>query len=556
VIRVLSIGVALGALTTADAAQAQDQAGAQDRAVAQDRAGSQGQAGARRVVATPYIELGQVLDADLNSGDVLTYSTIAAGIDVAASSARINGQLSYRYERRIAWDDKVGDDDIHTGLARVSAQVARGLTLEAGGIATRTRSDIRGAAPGVLVGNVDNVSQVYAVYAGPSYATYTGPVAVVASYQAGYTKVESPSFTAVPAGQPRLDYYDDSFGQVAGLSLGVQPGQILPVGLTASGGWEREDSGQLDGRYEGWRVRGDVLAPISPYVALTGGLGYERIETSSRSALTDTAGAPVVDRNGRFVTNEASPRQIAYRTDGVYYDAGVVWRPNRRTSAEAHVGKRYGSVSYTGLLTYQASEHVGFSADVYDSVTTFGRQLRTGLSNLPTSFLSARDAFTQQYNGCIFSTSGATPGGCLNDVFQSISTASYRARGADAVLSVTRGRSIYGGGIGYANRKLFNRARVAGVTLYGIEDESYYGQLFYNRTLTANSTVDANVFVNYYESGIAQAAGVWSYGGTASYGRSFGRFTTSASAGIYAFDTGDVDTSWSAQALLAARYSF
>jgi len=530
----LSIGVALGALVAATGAQAQS----------------------RRVQVTPYVEVGQVLDADLNSGDVLTYSTIAAGIDVAASTARVTGQLSYRYERRISWDDDIGDDDIHTGLARVSAQVARGLTLEAGGIATRTRSDIRGAAPGVLVGNVDNISQVYAVYGGPSYATHAGPVAVAASYQAGYTKVESPSFVAVPAGQPRLDYYDDSFGQAAGLSLGVQPGQILPVGLTASGGWEREDAGQLDGRYEGWRVRGDVLAPVSPYVALTGGVGYERIETSGRAALTDAAGAPVVDRDGRFVTDESSPRRIAYRTDGVYYDAGVIWRPNRRTSAEAHVGRRYGSTSYTGLLTYRASEHVGLAADVYDSVTTFGRQLRTGLSNLPTSFIATRDAFTQQFNGCVFSTSGATPGGCLNDVFQSISTASYRARGADALLSVTRGRSVYGGGVGYANRKLFNRDDVPGVTLYGIEDESYYGQLFFNRTLTPVSSVDANLFVNYYESGVAQSFGVWSYGGTASYGHSFGRLTTTASAGVYAFDTGDVDTTWSAQALLAARYSF
>ncbi|MCP3734453.1 hypothetical protein M9979_06125 [Sphingomonas sp. RP10(2022)] len=533
-IRVLSIGVALGALAAGTAAQAQS----------------------RRLTATPYIELGQVLDADLNSGDVLTYSNVAVGIDVAASSARVNGQLSYRYERRIAWDDDIGDSDIHTGLARVSAQVARGLMLEAGGIATRTRSDIRGAAPGVLVGNVDNISQVYAVYGGPSYATHAGPVAVAASYQAGYTKVQTPSFTGVAAGQPRLDYYDDSFGQVAGLSLGVQPGQVLPVGLTASGGWEREDAGQLDGRYEAWRARGDVLAPVSANVALTAGVGYERVETSSRSALLTAAGAPVVDGDGRFVTDEASPRQIAYRTDGVYYDAGVVWRPNRRVSAEAHVGKRYGTVSYTGLVTYQASEHVGFSADVYDSVTTFGRQLRTGLSQLPTSFIAARDAFTQQFNGCVFSTSGSTPGGCLNDVFQSISTASYRARGADAVLSITRGRSSYGGGIGYANRKLFNRDTVPGVTLYGIEDQSAYGQLFWNRTLTPASTVDLNAFVNYYESGVAQAAGVWSYGGTASYGHSFGRVTTSASAGVYAFDTGDVDTSWSAQAILAARYSF
>ncbi|WP_267396047.1 MULTISPECIES: hypothetical protein [unclassified Sphingomonas] len=509
-----------------------------------------------RVTATPYIEVGQILDADLTNGDVLTYSTVAAGIDLSASTRRVDGQLSYRYERQISWDDDVGDSDVHTGLARVAAKVAPGLTLEAGGLATRTRSDIRGAAPGVLTGNNDNISQVYAVYAGPSYATRAGPLAIAASYQAGYTKVEQPSYTAVPAGQVRLDNYDHSFGQVAGVSVGVQPGQVAPIGATASAGWEREDAGQLDGRYQGYHVRGDVLAPVSANVALTAGVGYEKIETSERSALVAADGTPVLGNDGRYVTDKASPRQIAYRTDGVYYDAGVVWRPNHRTSAEAHVGRRYGSWSYTGTIAYQASQSVGFTAQVYDQVTTFGQQLRAGLANLPTSFIAARDAFTQQYNGCVFATSGAAPGGCLNDVFQSISTASYRARGVDALLSATRGRTTFGGGVGYANRKLFNRDDVPGVLLYGIEDESYYGELFYNRSLTARSSLDGNLFVNYYQSGIADTDGVWSYGGTASYGRSFGRVTTTASAGVYAFDIGDLDTQWSAQALLAARYSF
>ncbi|WP_232834064.1 MULTISPECIES: hypothetical protein [unclassified Sphingomonas] len=536
-IRALLGGIGVGAMLVATGAQAQ----------AQDRG---------RVAVTPYIEVGQVLLADLSNDDVLTYSSLAAGIDVSSSTRRVQGQLSYRYERRFSWDKNVGDDDIHYGLARVSAHLAQGLTLEAGGIATRTRSDIRGAAPGILTLGDANVSQIYAVYGGPSYARQAGPVGIAASYLAGYTKVDVPSFAGLPAGSPRLDYYDSSFGQVAGVSVGVKPGDLAPIGATLSGGWSREDAGQLDGRFDSWRVRGDVLAPVSPYVALTAGVGYEKIETSQRSPVFTSPGAPAVDGNGRYVTDAASPRRITYRTDGVYYDAGVVWRPNRRTSAEAHVGRRYGSISYTGLVTYRTSDNTAFAADVYDSVTTFGQQLRTGLNNLPTSFISARDAFTQQYNGCVFSTQGSTPGGCLNDVFQSITTASYRARGADAVFTATRGRNTYGGGVGYANRKLYNPDTVQGVSLYGIEDQSFYGQLFFNRTLTAVSNIDATVFVNYYEPGIARSAGVWSYGATTSYGRRFGRITTSASAGLYAFDLPAVDTQWSAQAQLAARYSF
>ena len=219
---------------------------------------------------------------------------------------------------------------------------------------------------------------------------------------------------------------------------------LLPVGITLSGLYTRESSGQLSQRYEGWFGRGDVLVLVSPTIALAGGVGYEKIETSQRDPLLTSAGDPALDEDGRFVTDRNSPRRIAYRTEGVYYDAGVVWRPNRRTEVRGSVGRRYGSTSYTGSLTYQASLTVGYSAIVYDTVTTFGRQLRTGLANTPTSFRVQRDPFAQQFGGCVFGTTGASPGGCFDDVFQSISTASYRARGIEGVVAATRGRSTSG----------------------------------------------------------------------------------------------------------------
>lgn len=506
------------------------------------------------VTVTPYVEIGQIVAADLDDGDVVTYSQVAAGIDAAASTRRVVGQLSYRYERQIAWSDKAGDADVHTALARLSAAVAPGLTIEAGGIATRARADIGGGAPGLFTGRQDNVSQIYSVFAGPSYSGHVGDVAVGASYLAGYTKAETPDRLVLAPGAGRRDHYDDSFGQVAGVTAGIAPGVVLPVGLTATAGWSREDAGQLDQRFQDWFVRGDVLAPVSGHLALTAGAGYQKIETSKRAPLRDAAGVPVLDEHGRFATDPASARRVAYRTDGLYYDAGVVWRPNRRTSAEAHVGKRYGSLSVTGTLTYQASRDVGAAAQVYDVVTTFGQQLRGGLKGLPTSFVAARDGVTQRYSGCVFGTSGAAPGGCLNDVFQSVETATYRARGVDAILSATRGRSVLGIGAGYANRRLHAPDAPAGITVDGAEDQSWYAQTFYRRSLSPVSAIDANMFVNYYEPGFTD--GIWSYGATASYARSFGRVTTSASLGLYSFDLPDSDAEWSAQALLAARYSF
>ncbi len=521
---------------------------------------------ARRVTLTPYVEASQILDADLNGGDVVTYSTLAAGLDGSVQTQRVSAQASVRYEHRFSYDDRIGDQNVVSGLARADVKLTRSLSLEAGGIATRARSDIRGAAPGILVGNVDNIAQIYSVYGGPSLATNAGPIAINANYRLGYTKAETPTFADTGLGTRRLDYYDDSIGNTATASAGFQPGTLLPVGLTASGAYDRETASQLKQRYEGYYGRGDALLPVSPYVALTAGVGYEKIETSQKDALVDATGVPVLDDDGRFVTAPGSPRRIAYRTDGVYYDAGVIWRPNRRTSVEGHVGKRYGSLSYTGNATYQASKDVGFSVSVYDGVQTFGRQLRTGLANIPTSFVTPTQGFSQQFNGCVFGSTGAAPGGCLDDVFQSISTASYRARGIDGVMVSTRGRTTWGAGIGYANRKLYAPRVAPGIVVSGLEDQSYYGQLFYARALTQQSGVNANAFVNYYDGGVGGSSGaigqtegddgVWSYGATGSYYRNFGRLGTTASVGLYSFKVGDFDSDWSAQALLGARYQF
>lgn len=511
---------------------------------------------APRVTVQPYIEAAQTLSWDLNDGDAVTYTQLSAGIDAAVQTNRVQAQVSYRYDHLFAWEDGEGDYDVHTGLARASLGLVRGLSLEAGGLATRARSDIRGAAPENLLGRTDNTSQLYAAYVGPTLSTTAGPLAVNAFYQAGYTKVETPTTTGDGPDARRLDYYNDSWSHNVGGSIGTQANTLLPVGITVSGLYTRETAGQLSQRFEGWFGRGDLLVPVSPTVALAGGVGYEKIETSQKDPLYTSPGAPALDEDGRFVTDPNSPRRIAYRTDGVYYDAGVVWRPNRRTELRGSVGRRYGSTSYTGSLTYQASRNIGYSAVVYDTVTTFGRQLRTGLANTPTSFRIQRDPFGQQFGGCVFGTTGASPGGCFDDVFQSISTASYRARGVEGVAVATYGRSTFGAGLGYANRKLYAPNTGSGIVVYGQEDESVYGQLFYSRALTGNSSVDANLFANYYDSELQGADGVWSGGGQAAYNHQFGRLGATAAVGLYAFKVGDFATEWAAQALLGARYTF
>ncbi|HEX8384299.1 MAG TPA: hypothetical protein VF592_13095 [Sphingomonas sp.] len=509
-----------------------------------------------RTYVQPYVEASQILAADLEDGDVVTFTTLSAGVDAGVSTARAEAQIGLRYDRLFSWDDDIGDSDVLSGLARGSYLVAPGLSIEGGAIATRARSDNRGSAPGVLIGDPDNITQVYSLYTGPTLSRPIGAARLDAGYRIGYTKVETPDSVRLAPGLGRRDFYDDAINHLATARLSVAPFVVLPVGLALSAGYEREDAGQLDQRYEGVLVRGDVLAPISATVALAAGAGYEKIETSSRAPLLTADNVPALDEDGRFLSDRGRPRRVDYRTDGLYYDVGVVWRPNRRTEARASVGERYGSFSGTGSLSYQASQSVGIAVGVYDGVQTFGRQLRQGISNLPTSFVSARDQFVQQYNGCVFGTSGKTPGGCLNSVFQSINTTSYRARGIDAVITATRGQHQFGAGVGYANRRLHTGRLPVGVTVFGVEDESVYGSLFYGRSLTPVSGFDAQAFLNYYNTVGLRDDEVLSGGAVASYYHRFGRLQTTASAGLYSFQVGDFDDQWSAQALLGARYSF
>ena len=519
-----------------------------------------GPAAAKSRYVQPYIELGQVVTSDLTNDDTVTYTQVAVGIDAGVETRRTQAQISYRYEHRFDWDDRIGDSDIHTGLARVNTIVTPGLNIEAGAMATRVRSDIRGAAPGNLAGNVANVAQLYSGYVGPTVSTREGPIDIGAAYRFGYTKVEVPTYRETFA-QP-LDYYYQSTSHMARASAGFAANTIAPFGVTLSGAWERENAGQLDQKYDGWYGRGDVVLPVSPTVALRAGAGYEKIEVTQRDALVDATGNPVTDGRGRFVTDPASPVRIAYNTDGLIYDAGVVWRPSPRLELTANAGWRYGGETYFGGLHWAMASDMAVQVVVYDGIETFGRQLRDGLASLPTSFTTQFDPFGQQFSGCVYggqpgatgSTGGA--GACLNDVFQSVSTASYRARGVSAVWSVTRGRTRMGIGGGYANRKLNVPQRVNGATFIAVEDQSAYLQGFWARDLSRDSAVNASVFGNWYNSGFAGSSDVWGYGANGTYTHRFGRLGTMASLGVYGFDTSVADTQWSAQALLGARYTF
>lgn len=513
----------------------------------------------RKRQITPYLEVGQILTADIQNGDVLTYSTVAAGIDASVRTQRVELQLSYKYEHRFAYDKAIADDSVHSGIARAAVKIAPGFSVEGGGIATRARTDIRGTVPGNAVGNQRNVSQVYSGYVGPTLAAKVGPMTANAAYRFGYTKVEtSRTPSGVPGGQPGVDVYDDSKSHMATASVGVRAGTVLPVGLTVSAGYEREDAGQLDQRYEGKFARADAVLPVAPTLAVVGGVGYENIEITQRDPLLDGAGQPLRDANGRYVTDPASPRRLAYDTDGLFWDAGVIYKPGRRTTLQARVGRRYDTMTYTGSLSYQSSRNTGVQIGVYDGIQSFGRAIGNGLQSLPTAFETPNDPLGQQFGGCVFGSTGEAAGGCLNSTLGSLSTANFRSRGADAVFSANFGRSNIGAGFGYSNRRYLVPVGTpaAAATLRGVTDESYYGQVFAGYQLDNRSSINASIYGTYVDSGIAGAPDVLGTGTTGSYTYQIGRFGATASAGIFASEQKGIGDDLQAQGSLGMRYSF
>jgi hypothetical protein len=507
-----------------------------------------------RVEVTPYIEAQQVLVADLkNGGDVLTYSTVAAGIDASIQTRRAEGQINARYERLIAYDNGVDNQDTVSGLARGKLNITRNFSLEAGGIASRTKVDGRGSSPSNFVGNPDNITQVYSVYAGPTFNAQVGAVNVNAAYRAGYTKLESKDVGSLPAGQLPLDQFDDSISHSATASVGMQPG-ALPFGWSVGAGYDREDAGQLDGRFESKYVRGDVTVPISGGLAVVGGIGYEDIKVSERDALRDANGAALVDENGRLVTNKAAPRLVAYQEDGLIWDAGVMWRPSNRTSISGYYGQRYGSDTFGANLSYQPNNQWAVNVSVYDQVSAFGNLLNDNLAALPTSFRNARNPLSGDIGSCAFGQSG---GFCFNDALQTANSASFRVRGVNAALSSTVGGWDTGIAVGYDRRKYLTSDLGARADLAGLVDQNYFATFYLGKDIDQKSRFDTNVYASYFDPGFVGANDVLGVGANAAYYRQIIRgLSATAAFGLDSYRQKDFESELTGSALLGLRYSF
>ncbi len=504
----------------------------------------------------PYVELNQVVFTGTGAdNDVVTYTTVAAGVEARVSQRRVEAGISARYERLITYDDNTADSDYLTGLAAGSVQLARGLSLDAGALAARSRINAGGAAPSNLVGNPDNTSQIYSVYAGPTLGVQTGGVTIGAAYRAGYTKVEDEGIDPAFAGVGAVPF-DESTSHSVSASVGQQPGGYLPIGWSVGGGYEREDGGALDNRFEDVYGRVDVTVPVSPTLAAVGGAGYEKIRISERDVQRAADGTPITGDDGRLVVDKSSPRLLAYEQDGFIWDVGVMWRPSRRTSLEARFGQRYGSEILTGSFSWQLDDRSAVGVAVYDTVTNYGSLLRNRLGGLTPDFEAYSNPLTGDIGSCGFTSKG---GICFDDVLQSADGAAFRSRGVTASYSTDMSGWKTGIALGYNRRTFLTANEGIQARIDGVSDQNYFANVFVARDLDALSSVTANLYANYYDPGFVGGE-VFAVGANAGYNRSLWRgLDATAALGVDYFDSNDFDLNnedVTASALLGLRYSF
>lgn len=505
----------------------------------------------KRVDVTPYIGIDQVVTGPLKGGgDVLTYTNVTAGITAEVQTRRLEATVDLEYNHSFGWGSQAPDQDVISGVAHATVNVARGLSIETGGLATRVRTD--GLSGASTQRDTAYTSQVWAGYVGPSYATTVGDINLNASYRLGYARVDDGVSLNDANAQPSGSFADSWTHSLNG-SVGFAPDTVLPaIGLTASAGYDREEASQLDQRFEDKWGRVDATLPVSRTLALVGGVGYEEIKISQRSPQLDEDGVPLI-RNGRYVTDKSSPRALVYDFDDVIWDAGVLWRPSHRTSLQARVGERYGGMTYQGSFLWQGRDS-SIAVVVFDGIDSFGRLITADVAALSGSSLNvSRNPFTGDITGCAFSTTGG--GQCFNDALSGITDANFRYRGVSAQYSLRRGPWGWGLGAGYSQRK-FITPNGQTVLIRGSRDENWYGNGSLTYAFNDRDTLETVAYVNYFDASGGRPD-VLNYGAFTSYFKGLSRrLSASASIGLDGVEADDLDTIISAMGQVGLRYSF
>jgi len=516
-----------------------------------------GAAHADRPELGAFMGLQQIAESQLSGAgaDDVTYTQISGGVAGQISNRRIVASGTYQVSYR---QPEVGDLDksfTQDGVLRLQANVIdEWLTMETGAITTRSRVDPSGPAPQFNTGNTTNLTQTYSAFVQPVITHRIGDVGVSLSYRYAYTKNESSQDTGSTG--PITNRFDASRTQQATFNLGMEPGD-LPFGWKFSSDYRHENTTSLDQHFRSINAIGEIKIPIgaSPVAVVASG-GYERIRTSEGEALLDpVTGLPVLGKGGGFVVDPSLPRILTYDVEGLVADAGIIWRPSRRTRMELRVGRRYGGVTVTGLIEMRPSERSGLTLVVTDRIESFGQGVSGGLASTPASIDLTQLDPGSSIQDCLFGRRPGT-GSCIGGTLGQASASSYRERALSAIFNRAMRSWSFGGSLGYSRRTYIDDPN-SPVSLAGVVDQSVFGNITVNRRLTRISGVSFSFSGNLFKNGQVGASDVLSGSVTTNYYRSFGRsIQMQASVSVDASKQDGITADVSGRAQLGLQYRF
>jgi uncharacterized protein (PEP-CTERM system associated) len=478
---------------------------------------------------------------------------VTVGLTGTTKTRRIVASANYQLEQRFAEFGTVQHNQSQNGLARVRIELVDNLlALDAGAIATHTRTDPAGAAPQSDTGGAKNLSQIYSFFISPELIWHVGEVGIAANYRYGYV-INQGSDTPAIAGETPIERLDNSQNHNALLSIGMKRSS-LPFDWSLDNQYEFDKTVNLARHTVIVSSTLGVTVPVTRSIALVTSDGYESTTSSQRQPLR-VNGLPVQTAKGKFVVDPNSPRMLTYDIEGVIANAGVLWVPSRRTRLEARVGYRHGGLSLTGQFDYVPGERNAMHVTVFDRIETAGIGATDGLASTPAAFDPTQNISNNPIQNCVTGTSGAS-GGCLANTLGSTSASSYRSRGATLTFSHQMRKTAISLSAGYQRRTYIGEVGVIG-SLAGVVDQSWTVQAGITRQLSRISGVNFALSGNLFNNGAPGVADVKAVAFNGGYFRTFGRkLRAQATFGVEDSKTDGAAADITARAQLTLGYQF
>ena len=488
-------------------------------------------------------------------GDSVTYTEVSGNVGVQIKNRRIVASGTYRLSYRIREMGNIAKSLNQDGAMRMQADVIdEWLTLDAGAIVTRSRVAPGGAAPQINSANAQNLTQTYSTYLQPSIIHHFGNLGFSGTYRYGYTKNEGRQ--AGLANDPLTNRFDQSVNQQATVSIGMEK-SALPFSWMGTVEYGHENDSDLAKHTRSLTATAQITVPVTHTIALVTSGGYEKTQISQRDALVNPlTGAPVRDRNGRFIVDPASPRTLTYDVNGLIADGGLIWRPSQRTRLEARAGYRYGGLTFSGLMEMKPSKRSGMTVIVSDRIQSFGAGLGAGLAGSPADLNLGQSVDpTSSFQNCLFGK-GAGTGRCVGGSLGQASASSYREKAATIIFTRVLRHWALSASAGYTRRNYIDAPGTL-FSLAGVVDQSFFGDVSLTGALTRTSGIAFSFRGSLFKNGQVGASDVQSGSFNTSYYRSFGRgIRLQADFAVEASKQDGITADVSGRAQLGLQYEF